>query len=109
MGLNGFRGDNQIQLALGVIGHQPLGLLKEQTQLGFITCRAHMAEDPSVAIDGFGGLDRRRARGGASTSGILNSIPVFRTVNMNPPAVALATVMTATCLDGLVSGSASHH
>ena len=65
MGPNSFRGDPQIQLALGVIGQQPTGLLHEQTQLGVITRRSDMADDPAAAIDGFGDLDRRRARSGA--------------------------------------------
>ena len=42
-----------------------VGLLDEQTQLGFITRRAHMAQDPAAPIDRFGDLDRRRARSGA--------------------------------------------
>jgi hypothetical protein len=62
---NGFRGDTQIQLALGVIGQQLPGVLDEQTQLGLITRRAHMANDPAAAIDGLSDLDRSRARGGA--------------------------------------------
>ncbi len=65
MGPNGFRGYAQIQLALTVIGQQPAGLLDEQTQLSVITRRTHMADDPPAPVDGFGDLDRRRARGGA--------------------------------------------
>lgn len=59
---NRFRGDPQIQLALAVIGQQPAGLLDEQTQLGVITRRPDMTDDPAAAIDGFGDLNRRRTR-----------------------------------------------
>jgi len=35
-GFDGSWGDTQVQLALGVIGQQPPGLLDQQAQLGFI-------------------------------------------------------------------------
>ena len=64
MGPNSFRGDAQIQLALGVISQQPLSRLDEQTQLSVITRRPHMTDDPTATLDGFGDLDRSRTRSG---------------------------------------------